>query len=157
LGEKVFLDCHLMIENPELWVERFHRSGASSITFHFESTKDAVALASRIKSFSRCGVAVKPDTDISQLSDELLGLVDMVLVMTVEPGFGGQKLIGACVNKISELRLARKFDKLIQVDGGVDESNFGELAAAGANVLVAGSSIFKKYPNFKSIISLLKE
>ena len=133
-----------MIENPELWVERIWRAGATSITFHLEGTTDAIALAKRIKDFgAKVGVAIKPDTPITLLSDDLLDIVDMILVMTVEPGFGGQKLIPSCIEKVKELRHGRSFSKLIQVDGGVDEGNASILKMAGANVLVAGSSIFK--------------
>lgn len=137
-----------MIENPELWVERVLGVGASSITFHFEASTDPLALVERIKSFKQSGngcivgVAVKPDTPISDLSDDLLEAVDMILVMTVEPGFGGQRLLPACIEKVSELRVVRKFEKFIQVDGGIDEDNVDELKGAGADVLVAGSSIF---------------
>lgn len=147
---ETFLDCHLMIEKPELWVERVAKSGASSITFHLEATTDAVELAKRIKHLSpkvNVGVAVKPDTPINFLSQDLLDVVDMILVMTVEPGFGGQKLIPSCIEKVKELRFDRQFTKLVQVDGGVDEFNAKDLKAAGANVLVAGNSIFQStYP-----------
>ncbi len=145
LPADTFLDCHLMIEYPELWVERVYRAGASSITFHLEATTDPVLLAKRIKTFEgcACGVAIKPDTPASDIPAELLALVDMILVMTVEPGFGGQKLIESCIDKVVELRTLRAYGKLIQVDGGVDESNVAALKKAGANVLVAGSSIFK--------------
>lgn len=156
LPPATFLDCHLMIENPELWVGRVCRAGASGVTFHLEATTDEIALAQRIKSLNvLCGVAIKPDTPITELSDELLELVDMVLVMTVEPGFGGQKLLQSCLEKVSVLRDERNFTKLIQVDGGVDLENFNELKAAGANVIVAGSSIFKA-SNPKSVISQFK-
>lgn len=147
-----------MIENPELWVERIYKSGASSITFHLEATTDAVSLAQRIKSFDGClcGVAIKPDTKISEIPLELFPLLDMILVMTVEPGFGGQKLIESCVNKVRELREEFRFDKLIQVDGGVDENNIKLVKEAGANVIVAGSSIFKS-TDPQSIISHFKQ
>lgn len=157
LPPATFLDCHLMIENPELWVERVCRAGASGITFHLEATTNALTLAQRIKSLNvLCGVALKPGTPVSQLSDALLQAVDMVLVMTVEPGFGGQKLVGSCVEKVRVLRGERKYTKMIQVDGGVDEGNVGELKAAGANVIVAGSSIFNA-ENAKSAIDLFKQ
>lgn len=146
-----------MIENPELWIERVYKSGASSITFHLEATMDPVLLARKIKSLKNClcAVAIKPDTAVSDIPADLFPLLDMILVMTVEPGFGGQKLIESCVGKVRELRESLKFDKFIQVDGGIDESNFKDLKAAGANVIVAGSSIFKS-PNPQSIINLFK-
>jgi len=146
-----------MIENPELWIERVYKSGASSITFHLEATMDPVLLANKIKSLDNClcAVAIKPETTVSDIPIDLFPLLDMILVMTVEPGFGGQKLIESCVGKVKELRESFKFDKLIQVDGGVDESNIESLKAAGANVIVAGSSIFKS-SNPQSIINLFK-
>lgn len=146
-----------MIENPELWVERVYKSGASSITFHLEATTDPFLLATKIKSFERClcAVAIKPDTPVSDIPVDLYPLLDMILVMTVEPGFGGQKLIESCVEKVKELRKVVKFDKLIQVDGGVDEKNVEILKEAGANVIVAGSSIFKSI-NPQSTITFFK-
>lgn len=154
-----FLDCHLMIENPELWVERVYKAGASSITFHLEATTDPVLLAQKIKSFKNClcSVAIKPDTPVSDIPTHLLPLLDMILVMTVEPGFGGQKLIESCANKVKELRYSSeiKFDKFIQVDGGVDETNVEMLKSAGANVIVAGSSIFKS-SDPQSVINFFK-
>ena len=153
-----------MIENPELWVERVYKAGASSITFHLEATTDPVLLARKIKSFEGerggggcfCAVAIKPDTQISEIPSDLFPLLDMILVMTVEPGFGGQKLLKSCIEKVAELRSHCKLDKLIQVDGGVDESNVEMLKAAGANVIVAGSSIFNS-PNPQSTIALFKQ
>lgn len=132
-----------MIENPELWIERTIKAGASSITFHLESTTNALTLAKRIKSLNcRAAVAIKPDTPVSQLSDELLECVDMVLIMTVEPGFGGQAMIEGCLEKVRELRKQRSFAKDIQVDGGIGLDNVKLVHEAGANAIVAGSSIF---------------
>ena len=132
-----------MIENPELWIDRCIKAGASSITFHLEATTDAVALAKRIKSLNcLAAVAIKPATTVQQLSDELLECLDMVLVMTVEPGFGGQAMIESCLEKVKELRSERSFSKNIQVDGGIGPENVSLVHAAGANVIVAGSSIF---------------
>ena len=158
LPPATFLDCHLMIENPELWIERVWKSGASGITFHLEASTDALALAQRIKSLDAnliCGVAIKPDTPIDSLSDILLNTIDMVLVMTVEPGFGGQKLIPSCIDKVRQLRHGRGYNKLIQVDGGVDGGNVLELREAGANVIVAGNSIFKSHDP-KAVIEQFK-
>ena len=156
----VFLDCHLMIESPELWVERIHRAGASSITFHLEATADPLALVTRIKremSGCKCGIAIKPDTPVSALSQDILVLLDMVLVMTVEPGFGGQKLLPKCIEKVRELRFERGFAGLIQVDGGVDEGNAGILKEAGADILVAGSSIFNSTTTPSNVINHFKQ
>ena len=147
-----------MIENPELWIERVYQAGASGITFHLEATTDALALAQRIKSAHPevlCGVAINPDTPVSSLSDTLLDTVDMVLVMTVQPGFGGQKLLPACVEKVRELRFQRAYTKLVQVDGGVHGGNVVGLKEAGASVLVAGNGIFGA-DQPKSIIEFFK-
>lgn len=100
-------------------------------------------------------MAIKPDTPVSDIPADLYPLLDMILVMTVEPGFGGQKLIERCVEKVKELRKVVKFDKLIQVDGEVDEKNVEMLKEAGANVIVAGSSIFKSI-NPQSTITYFK-
>jgi ribulose-phosphate 3-epimerase len=140
-----------MIENPELWADRMISCGASSITFHFEATADAEAFAHTLhKAFQtrnlgsgHVGVSIKPDTPVSALSDELLEAIDMVLIMTVEPGFGGQALLPHCIEKVRELRKDRAFAKKIQVDGGIDPENVQCLIDAGADAIVAGSSIFK--------------
>jgi ribulose-phosphate 3-epimerase len=132
-----------MIENPELWIDRCAKAGASSITFHLEGTTDAVALTERIQSLNcRAAVAIKPATPVNQLSDDLLARIDMLLVMTVEPGFGGQVLVESCLEKVKELRTARQFSKNIQVDGGIGPDNVKLVHEAGANVIVAGNSIF---------------
>lgn len=147
-----------MMEYPELWVERICKAGASGITFHLEATLDPFSIIHRIKKYNPeiiCGVAIKPETLISSISDELLSEIDMVLVMTVEPGFGGQTLIKSCIEKVKELKFSRAFSKLIQVDGGVDESNVRDLKEAGANVIVAGSSLFKA-TDPKSVIMSFK-
>lgn len=150
-------DCHLMIESPELWIERTVRAGASSITFHSEATSDPVALARRIKAAGvAAAVAIKPDTPVSELSAELLSVVDMVLVMTVEPGFGGQQLLPVAVDKVRQLRQERHFSRRIQVDGGVGLENSALVKDAGADVLVAGSSIFSA-SDPGDIIKLLRQ
>jgi ribulose-phosphate 3-epimerase len=143
---KLPLDIHLMIENPDRWAPSFAELGCDSVTFHLEAAKDPIGLARRIREIgSKAAIAIKPDTPFSEI-EELVTEIDMLLVMTVEPGFGGQKLIPETVNKV---RQARNFAKTaglsiaIQVDGGVTESNIGELAAAGADVFVAGSAVFQ--------------
>jgi ribulose-phosphate 3-epimerase len=137
-----FLDCHLMVSEPDKWVDDFAAAGASQVTFHVEAAADPVALAKRIRSKGmRAGVAVKPGTPIESVFP-FASEVDMVLVMTVEPGFGGQKFMGEPVMaKVRALRA--KFPGLaIQVDGGLGPENAAEAGAAGANVIVAGSSVF---------------
>ncbi|KAF9939279.1 RIBULOSE-phosphate 3-epimerase [Modicella reniformis] len=137
-----FLDCHMMVSEPEKWVDDFKKAGASMYCFHIEATKDASALIDKIhEAGMKAGVAVKPKTPISAVMD-LGHKMDMCLVMTVEPGFGGQRFIAECMPKVKELRA--RFPNLdIEVDGGVSLENIDAAAEAGANVIVAGTSIFK--------------
>eukprot|EP00698_Gefionella_okellyi_P001897 TRINITY_DN1174_c0_g1_i1.p2 TRINITY_DN1174_c0_g1~~TRINITY_DN1174_c0_g1_i1.p2 ORF type:complete len:227 (+),score=50.51 TRINITY_DN1174_c0_g1_i1:84-683(+) len=138
-----FLDCHLMVSVPEQWVDDFANAGADQYTFHIEATSDAVALATRIRiAGMKVGVSIKPGTavqSIEQLVRE--GLVDTVLVMSVEPGFGGQSFMPSCVEKIRAIRQMSAVVN-IEVDGGIAPVNAALVAGAGANALVAGSSIF---------------
>lgn len=139
-----FLDCHLMVSRPEQWVADFAKAGASQYTFHVEATEDAMAMCASIRAAKmQCGVAIKPQTPASSvfaLCDA--NVVDMVLVMTVEPGFGGQSFMAAMMPKVQELR--ERYPGLnIQVDGGLSPSNVDVAAAAGANVIVAGTSVFR--------------
>lgn len=142
---KLPLDIHLMIENPDRWAPAYAEVGCDSVTFHLEAAKDPVALARRIREIgSKAAIAIKPNTPLSEVQ-ELLVEIDMLLVMTVEPGFGGQKLIPETVAKVSQARSALEARGLtigIQVDGGVTESNIHQLAEAGADVFVAGSAVF---------------
>ncbi|KAJ1724747.1 RIBULOSE-phosphate 3-epimerase [Coemansia erecta] len=139
---KGFLDCHLMVSNPEQWVADFASAGADLFCFHYEATEDAAALIDAIhKSGMKAGMAIKPKTPVDVVF-EFCDRLDQVLVMTVEPGFGGQSFMPDCMDKVRELR--KRFPELdIQVDGGLDPENIEVAAKAGANVIVAGSSIFK--------------
>ncbi|KAG6553824.1 hypothetical protein Mapa_004741 [Marchantia paleacea] len=142
---KAFLDCHLMVTNPADYVKPFAKAGASSFTFHAEVTKDSwPELIKSIKSSGmQAGVAIKPATPIEDIFPLVEGedSVDMVLVMTVEPGFGGQSFMPDMMPKVKELR--RRYPNLdIQVDGGLAPSTIDQAAAAGANVIVAGSAVF---------------
>jgi ribulose-phosphate 3-epimerase len=139
---KMFIDCHLMVTNPEQWVDDFAAAGADNFTFHIEAAKDAASLIKAIKAKSmKVGIAIKPGTDVEALFP-YCNDIDMALVMTVEPGFGGQKLIQNCLEKAKILRT--KFPELdIQVDGGVDVTNIEQVAQAGYNVIVSGTGIFK--------------
>ena len=137
-----FLDCHLMVSHPEQWVEPFRAAGADGFTFHAEAAADPWKLAHAVRaSGMRVGVAIKPGTPVEPYL-ELAAHVDMVLVMTVEPGFGGQKCL---VENFEKVRLLREHypNLAIQVDGGIDLSNVEAAARAGANVVVSGSGIFK--------------
>lgn len=142
----LFFDVHLMIEKPERYIEEFAKSGADLINFHLEATEHVEETIAKIRSFGKkVGITIKPDTP-AQAVEPYLGLVDMVLVMTVEPGFGGQKLIPACVDKVPELRrmIMEKGLKVdIEVDGGINIENVETVIEAGANIIVAGSAVFK--------------
>jgi ribulose-phosphate 3-epimerase len=141
------LDVHLMIENPEHWAGQYAKTGASSVTFHFEAATRPVEVIAQIReSGAKVGVSIKPGTDFSAIAD-LLEHVDMLLVMTVEPGFGGQGLIESVIPKVSEARefiLSENLNVSLQVDGGVTVSNISELARAGADTFVAGSAVFSE-------------
>lgn len=140
------VDAHLMITEPERYVARFAHDGADRITFHYEATADPVHCIHLIReSGARVGISIKPKTVVEVLRP-LLQQVDMVLVMSVEPGFGGQQFIPESLDRIRELRtMAEELNPnlLIEVDGGISSKNADRLFAAGANVLVAGSSVFK--------------
>jgi len=137
---KLPIDVHLMIKEPEKYIESFAKAGADIITFHIESDGDPKEIIRLIKYFKkRAGVSIKPNTDV-KLIEPILKMVDMVLVMTVEPGFGGQGFISDCLPKIEEVR--KIFSKDIEVDGGINESFAKDVIAKGANVIVAGTSIF---------------
>eukprot|EP00842_Homolaphlyctis_polyrhiza_P000788 jgi/Hompol1/170/HPOL_003020-RA len=147
--------CHLMVTNPEQWVDDFAKAGASMFTFHIEATNDAAALVDKIKAAGmRAGVSVKPKTPIESVF-EIANKVDMVLVMTVEPGFGGQKMMPDCLEKVRVLR--EKFRDLdIEVDGGIDVTNIDQATKAGANVIVAGTGIFG-HPAPKEAIEIMRK
>ena len=143
---KLFFDVHLMIKNPQRYIESFVRAGADSITVHVESTSRPRDAIQRIRDFDmRAGIALSPSTPVSAVLP-YLDSVNTVLVMTVEPGFGGQALIPETLDKVRELRkyiTVQRLDVDIEVDGGINEENVGEAIAAGANIIVAGSAIFK--------------
>jgi len=140
------LDVHLMIENPERWAVGYAEAGAFSVTFHAETTDNPVAVARTLRAAgSRAGVAIKPGTDVEPFL-EILSEFDQLLVMTVEPGFGGQALIEATLEKVSKARRRinqEKLDVWLQVDGGIDETNIERVAELGADTFVAGSAVFK--------------
>ncbi len=142
---KQFLDVHLMIENPGKYVEDFARSGADLITIHAEACEDLEGLLGLIrKNNCKVGISIKPKTSVKEI-ESVLDKVDLVLVMSVEPGFGGQKFMPEVVPKIRELKALakeRNLDFEIEVDGGINRENCSEVAEAGAKILVAGSAIF---------------
>jgi ribulose-phosphate 3-epimerase len=145
------LDVHLMIIDPDRYLTRFHDAGADILTVQYEACNHLNRTVSEIRRLGmKAGVAVNPHTPVALLKN-ILPYVDMVLIMTVNPGFGGQSFIKESYNKISELRKMiddGKYDVLIEVDGGIDTGNSRKLIETGVNVLVAGNSIFSsKDPN----------
>ena len=142
------LDCHLMIVHPEKYVERFAKAGADYITVHYEACQNNLKeVLTLIKSTGvKCGAVINPDTPVEKIKD-VLPLCDMVLVMSVFPGFGGQKFIPDSLDKLRELRAfidESGKDILLEIDGGVNEENIEEIKAAGADVVVAGSAGVKE-------------
>ena len=137
---KLTLDVHLMIKNPEKYIESFAKAGSDIITFHSEIEEDPKEVIKLIKYYNKkAGISIKPKTDIGPI-EKILPMVDMVLVMTVEPGFAGQFFIPDCLSKIECLR--RIFKKDIEVDGGINLETSRDCRKSGANVLVAGSFVF---------------
>ena len=141
------LDCHLMIVHPEKYVERFAKAGADIITVHWEACQDNLKeVLMLIKSTGvKCGAVINPDAPVEKIKD-VIELCDMVLVMSVFPGFGGQKFIPSALDKLREIRAiidasGKEID--LEIDGGVTAENVEEIKAAGANVIVAGSAVFK--------------
>ena len=141
------VDAHLMISNPDEMCHLYVEAGADMVSFHLEATNHAHRLVSYLRDAGvRPAIAINPATPVCML-DSIIEDVDMVLVMTVNPGFGGQKFIPSSVDKVAKVRsLAREHgvSPLIEVDGGISADNAGEICAAGANVIVAGSAVFKK-------------
>jgi ribulose-phosphate 3-epimerase len=139
------IDCHLMIEDPDRWAPGYAEAGAGSVTFHAEAAAAPIRLARELRRLgARAGVAVKPATEIEPFL-ELLPEFDMLLVMTVEPGFGGQKFLDSCLPKIRQARRAISssgLDVWLQVDGGVSAQTIERCAEAGADVFVAGSAVY---------------
>ena len=140
------LDVHLMIEDADRWAPDYAQTGAYSVTFHAEATHDAVALARRLRDIgARAGIALKPGTAVEPYL-ELLPEFDQVLVMTVEPGFGGQSFMESTMPKLVLLREAvvrTGLDVWLQVDGGIDDETISIAAEAGADTFVAGSAVFR--------------
>ena len=159
LTDKIF-DLHLMIEEPIRYVDEFTSLGADIITVHVEACKDTAATLKRIKELGvKAGITLNPDTPLSDVR-EYLPLADMLLIMSVVPGFGGQKFIEASLDKLREAVILR--DELglnydIEVDGGVNFDNIRDIHEAGANIIVAGSTVFKgnAADNVKKLIELM--
>jgi ribulose-phosphate 3-epimerase len=139
------LDCHLMIENPDLWAPEYAEAGAHIVTFHIEAAGAPVRLARELRrKGARAGVALKPATALDAVA-EIVAEIDLILVMTVEPGFGGQEFLQMCLPKVRQARELVSRSGLqvwVQVDGGVSEETIERCAEAGADVFVAGSAVF---------------
>ena len=158
---KQVMDTHLMITEPIRYVEAFAKAGADILTIHYEACEDVRATLEKIRECGmKTGLSISPDTPVEVLR-EFLGEVDMFLIMTVHPGFGGQKLIPETLDKVRELRgmlNERGLETDIQVDGGIYASNIKDALDAGANVIVAGSAVFKGNPgeNTKELMEIIK-
>ncbi|GIG54596.1 ribulose-phosphate 3-epimerase [Demequina activiva] len=139
------VDVHLMIDDPDHWAPRYAQAGASSVTFHYEAAQDPVAIARELRRLgTRASVALKPGTSADVVIDRLAEF-DMVLVMTVEPGFGGQDFMPDMMPKLERLRAAASevdHDLWLQTDGGISRETIGQAAAAGCDVFVAGSAVY---------------
>lgn len=158
-NSKLFFDVHLMIMEPIRYIDDFIAAGADSITVHLESCKNCREALQYLKDHEvRAGLAISPDTPWDAVLP-YIDLVDMILVMTVNPGFGGQSIIYGTLDKVKELRQyidAHELSIDIQVDGGINEKNVGLATSSGANIIVAGSAIFKA-PRPKAAIANLRE
>lgn len=155
----LFFDVHLMISDPMRYVDSFIKAGADIITFHYEAVNNPMAVLRAIKDKEMpCGIAISPRTPV-EAALPFVGVADMILVMTVEPGFGGQSLIPECLDKARVLRrhaLKLGIDLNIEVDGGISADNASYCTEAGANVLVAGSALFKtKKP--RTVMAAMRE
>jgi ribulose-phosphate 3-epimerase len=145
-GCKLFFDTHLMLSEPQKYIEAFARAGANNISIHIEPNYDHAAALARIRELKcQCGIVLNPGTPARAI-EPLLGLVDLVLVMTVQPGFGGQSFRQDMIQKIEQIdgwRRIRKLQFRLEVDGGIDLATAADCRAVGADTFVAGTSFFK--------------
>ena len=153
------LDVHLMITNPDKYIKQFKEAGANILTVHYETCNHLHRTIQAIKNENmQAGVAINPHTPVELLQDILID-IDLVCIMSVNPGFGGQKFIPATyekLEKLNQLKKQKKANFLIEIDGGVDTDNANKLVQLGANVLVAGSSVFKSETPALTISKLKK-
>ena len=154
----LFFDVHLMIENPQNWIDAYRQAGADGITVHAEACIHLHRCLTQIReSGAKVGISLNPHTPLTVLED-ILDDVDLVLLMSVNPGFGGQSFIPRTLDRIrrlSQMCSERNLNPLIQVDGGIKQSNIAQVVEAGAHVCVAGSAVFKA-PNVEKAIQALK-
>jgi ribulose-phosphate 3-epimerase len=157
---KAKLDCHLMVSKPEDWLEPFAKAGADVITVHAEAAVHLDRQLNRIKELGcMAGVSINPATSLTDI-EEVLHLADLVLLMSVNPGFGGQAFIDGVLRKVERLASVRKMAGhkfLIQVDGGVNADNIGEISRAGCDVFVAGNAIFGQKDRAAALKKLQRE
>lgn len=159
--DKVF-DVHLMIDEPIRYIKEFVESGADMITVHVEACSDVKATLDEIKKYGKkCGITLNPPTDVSAI-EEYIGMVDMVLIMSVNPGFGGQKFIEGSLDKVRRVREiidANGYKADVEIDGGINMDNVKAAIAAGCNIIVAGSAVFKgdAGDNAKKFLELMNE
>lgn len=143
---KMFFDVHMMVEEPIRYIEEFRKSGADGITVHVEACKDLQATLGKICEVgAKPAISICPETEVEKIV-HVLGQVDMVLVMSVHPGFGGQKLMPDMLKKVEQLKSLRKekgFSYMIEIDGGVNRENIREVASHGVDVIVAGTAVFQ--------------
>lgn len=157
----VNLDVHMMVQEPSRYFDKFIQLGVDNITIHAEATENLRDDLLKIKDYGiKAGVAISPDTPVSEI-EAVLAIVDLVLVMTVYPGFGGQKLIPESLDKVRELKAMREARGLefdIEVDGGINKENVREALDAGVNIIVAGSAVFgeETEQNAKDFLELIK-
>lgn len=151
----LFFDCHLMVKNPEMFIESFVKAGADSITFHAECVDDMPALIEKIHSYGiEAAVAINPQTPASVLRN-VVCLCDMILIMSVVPGFGGQKFMGEVLGKAEEIRAMKGGDKVkLQIDGGINKDTAALAAKSSIEILVAGSAVFNNPPLKDAIESI---
>ncbi|CAH8494418.1 unnamed protein product [Schistosoma turkestanicum] len=154
LPSKTFLDLHMMVSNPEKWIENMKAAGASQYTFHLESTDNVMQCIHKIREADmKVGLGIKPNTLVTELLP-YIDSVDMILIMTVEPGFGGQKFMANMLSKVKYLR--EKYANLdIEVDGGITLKNVRDCVEAGANMIVSGTEI-TSHENPANIIKLMR-
>ncbi|HDN58471.1 MAG: ribulose-phosphate 3-epimerase [Candidatus Marinimicrobia bacterium] len=160
---KLHLETHLMIENPAKYLDAFIAAGSDTILFHIEADKRPESIIELLRQKGiRPGIVLNPDTPVDKILT-FLPAIDQVLIMTVYPGFGGQKMIKECLEKVemlNKIRNSRKYELMIEVDGGVNEKTIGDVVKVGTDLIVAGSAIFGKrspYDNFKILERVIDE
>ena len=155
----MIFDVHLMIDNPRFYAAKFVEAGADIITFHLEAVKDSYEMINYLKQLGvKVGISIKPKTNVESI-EKYLPFLDIILVMSVEPGFGGQTFMESAIEKIqvlNDLRIANKYTYLIEVDGGINQENASLCKNAGCDIVVAGKYIFKAIDREKTIKGLLK-